>query len=502
MAWDRAFIKRRIKLSLMQDPDVEDGLLEDDILNDAIDDAMKIVADDCNLHPVTTKFAVRQDVYYYPIPESLLSIRSVWYVSSQDTRKPLDYKSPEKIMDNQDPTDTSTEPMFFSYPFYQGKVFMFEALAPPIYDYIAQSHVTTGAVRTIIDSGINFGRTLDDSKVTPDCVGHNVDDDSYGYVDILDMTTAKETGTADSDTTNNTLSDSAATFITNEVAVGDIICNPSTGKVTSYAFVTEVTSETELAYSDIQGTLDEFAENDTYKVGTSDRCVLSIKRSSGHPGLRTGAVNQFTVGDVKATMTGTTFTNTRCTGSSTSGAEVDDIAIASGGSHGKITAVASAYVDVDKWIGGLPGAGETVSIKECDSYQIESKFRTQRVMRLSPTPSSSDTEGSESIEILYNDSPNLPERDSDPIEIPERYYRTLITCGVWQTRFLMGNEDDATLTGLEQKYNIQASKDMGDVWKPPHGRPISPWINRQGVSGSRSRYQTSGGVSWNALDIT
>ena len=502
MAWDRTFLKNRIKSSMFLDRNVEDGLLTDDLLDESIDEAIKIVADDCHLMPRRVKVALRANVWEIPMPDDILSIRRIWYKDGTGYRYELTYLSPERFMDNEDPTDTASDPLYFSYPTIQSKVYQFYAQAPPIYDYVTSSWITEKTVRTVVDSGINLGKTLDGSRVKPGDVVHNLTDDSYGYVHVLDITTDKTTGTGTSGTTTAILEDTAADFVTDGVAVGDIICTPSTGNVTSYAFVTAVaaTELTYTAYQDPDNDTSSFAEDDTYKVGTATEIILSIDEP--HPGLRDGATNDFTISDsAKATITGTTFTDTTVTGSSTSGAEEDDIAIASGGSHGLITAVDDNELTVDKWIGGLPSAAETVTVYTCDQYQVESKFATQKLMWINPAPSDSDTLGEESLEILYNRMPHLPIRDSDPIEIPEKYSRPLVACCRWQAYFIQGNIAEDQVFVMEQRYNTAVRPFMADIWKTPRSSTLTPWKNRSPGRYREHRYTTSSGASYDVSGI-
>jgi hypothetical protein len=356
MAWNRLYLRNRIKSSFLIGRTANDGLTPDSILNEAIEAAMKELARDCNMFPGEWKLALRADQYKYPLPRALDRIRNVYFIDSSGEYQDLEYMAQDNFLDWTDPTDTSSEPIYYSYPHIQPPVFNFYAGAPPDYDYLpdSRSWITTASIRTIIDSGINFGRTKSGRRVRPGCVAHNITDDSYGYIEYLDMTTAKRTGWATSGTTTDILEDSGENFSTDNVAVGDIICTPSGGRVRAYAFVIEVApggNNDQLRYANIEGqdangdNILRFENGDTYKVGTATEIRLwhDTPMPEGtrvpfagwdHPGLRDGADCTFSVSATKATITGTTFDNTTVTGSSTSGAEEDDIAIASGGSHG------------------------------------------------------------------------------------------------------------------------------------------------------------------------
>lgn len=493
LAWDRLYVRNHTKSVLLLDRNKEDGLLTNDLLNEAIEKAIRQVSQDCNLIPVRWKFPLQANQWEYPMPEDLDRIRNVWYIDDTGEYEPLTYLTSDSYLDWEDPTETQTEPAYYSYPHYQGRVFQFYAEAPPVYDYVEESHVTTKSIRTVIDSGANFGKTLS-NRIRPKCVVHNRDDGSYGYVEILDITTNKESGTATGGTTTTILEDTGKNFIAQDVQVGDIICTPSTGVVTSYAFVTAVAA-TQLSYADMEGSAKRFASSDTYKVGVATEIRLSM--DTPHPGLRDGADNTFSVGDTKATITGTTFTDTTVSGSSTSGAETDDIAIASGGSHAKVTAVADIQLTVDKWIGGLPTDGETVTVKECDAYQIEDRYNTERVIWIGPTVGASDTVGSESIVVEGIKVPTVPSEDDDPLEVPQHYEQPLFRCSEWQARLLAGDKyTPSEILAAESVYRETVRRYRGDVWRPALNKPINPFRNRKRARHFGRRDQTRNGLAW------
>jgi hypothetical protein len=494
MAWDRLELKQSLKDELGLARNREDGLLPDALIHKAVNDAMKRVADDCHLLPVHRKLALIQGQWEYPIDSDVQSIRRIWFVEDDNTRYELVYREPEAFMDGLDPTDTSSQPVYFCYPVFQRPVYEFFAAAPDVYDYVGQSHCTTGSIRTVIDSGINFGRTLDGKRVRPKCIVHNNTDDSYGYVEQLDITTSKASGTADAGTTTDKLVDAAVNFVATSVAVDDIICSPSVGVVTKYAFVTAIDSATQLAYADMEPRSQSFAAGETYKVGQAQEIRLSM--ATPHPGLRSGADNTFAVGAVKATLVGTTFTATRCTGAPTTGAEGDDIAIAAGGSHAKISAVTATYIDVDRWIGGIPVDGEVVTVRLCDEYQVEDRYRTQKVLWITPAIDTSDAIGSESLSILFNGVPNLPEEDDDPIEIPENYARPLQRCLRWYAEMARASMSEREIAALEGLYIQTAREFLGDIWQTPRSRQVSAVRNRRRVSRWGVKDQTLSGAKY------
>jgi len=497
MGWDRQEIKNWIKDRRLLDRDKDDGRLPDSFIHTAINDTLRDVAARCSMLGETRRMALRSDQWEYPMPDDINDIRSVWFIDTNGIRVPMNYLSNSKFLAWRDPDDdTSIQPSFFTYPAFQGRVLSFRANAPDTSDYVGQSWVTTDSIRTLIDSGINLGLTLDGTRIEPGMIVVNLTDGSIGYVEVLDVSTNKSSGAATAGTNTNTLIASAEDFVTDEVAVGDIICTPATGVVTSYAFVKEVTNLTTLVYEGFQssGTALRFEEGDPIKVGRATEVRLS--EATPHPGLRDGADNTFDVGSAKAIITGTTFTNTTVTGTSTDGAESGDIAIASGGSHGLISGVAALVLTVDRWIGGLPVDGESVTAKECDKYQIQTDFRIERILQIGPTPSASDDAGSESLEILCNTVPRFPTQDDDPIEIPRQFERPIQACLMWKAAERAG-DDQSSVDRLEAKYDLIVRRYQGDINRPPIEEPITAWGNRRGGARLRERrFEDSRGIPW------
>ena len=494
--WNREYIRNHIKSANMLARTVNDGLLSDTILNEAIESALKLVGFDCNLKPKWKKLPLIANQYEYPMDERVSRIRRVWYENSSGNRQPLVYLPPEEYMDWEDPTETGTEPLYYSYPKYQGQVFQFFADAPPIYDYVSASYVTEATIRAICDSGMNFGKTLSGNHVRPKCVAVNLTDDSYGYVSHLNCPTAKASGTATGNTSSTILEDTGKNFVTAGVAVDDVICKLSGTTVISYAFVTAVAT-TQLTYSGFEKMSEaatSFASGDSYKVGIATEIWLST--ATPHPGLRDGSRNYFYLSAAAATMTGTTFTNTTCTGSSTSGASSGQVAIASGGSHGLITNVAANVITVDKWIGGKPTDAETVNIYTADKYQIQDKFTTEKTMWIGPTPDTSDSVGDESIIILYNELIQVPDEDDDPLEVDEMYEQPVLRCAEWQAATKTGIYNIGQLAEFEAVYRNTVRDYRGDVFAPPLG-PINPFNNRRGRGRIGYPHQTPNGLRWN-----
>jgi len=523
MLWNKRYLRDRVKSAMLMDRRRSDAGMPDEIIDEGMASAMKELARDCKLFPDKWTLALQADQYKYPLPPELDRIREVWFIDSGGEYIRLDYMAEDNYLGWTDPTDTESEPRYFSYPHYQPHVFEFYAGAPPTSDYVNASWITTARIRTVQDSGINFGRTRSGLRVRPECVVHNLKDGSFGYVEYLDITTVKTDGTATSATSTDILEDSGEDFDSDDVAVGDIICTPSTGKVLAYAFVIEVEpgeNADQLRYSDIEGQdangvrIRRFESGNTYKVGQATEIRLWAGRpvpagtavahaGMNHPGLRQGATNDFTASATKATITGTTFTNTTVTGSSTSGSEEDDIAIASGGSHGKVSGVDDNELTVDKWIGGLPTDGETVTVIEADKYQVEDKYAGERQIWIGPPASSGATLGSENILMSGARVPRIPVEDDDPIEIPEHYEIPLISCVKWQVADLRGIYTPAELAAFRQLYKEEVRRYGSDVDRPPNNRPISPYRNRKRTAHSYGRRdQTSSGIAFDLSDRT
>jgi hypothetical protein len=187
---NRKEIRDDIKLSFGLDMDKEDGGMSDAQFNIAIHNALKIVAKDCKACFVEKSFPLRQGQYQYPLDPDVDIIRAVWFLDSQGMRNELRWLPPERFMEGlQSETDISNTPTVFSYPIMQRAVIHFWAQAPPIYDYVSLSYVTEGTIRTLVDKGANFGQTLSGYRIEPGAVVRNLTDNSFGYVQALNIST-------------------------------------------------------------------------------------------------------------------------------------------------------------------------------------------------------------------------------------------------------------------------------------------------------------------------
>jgi hypothetical protein len=141
--------------------------------------------------------------------------------------------------------------------------------------------------------------------------------------------------------------------------------------------------------------------------------------------------------------------------------------------------------------------GETVTVAECDQYQVEDMFALERQIWIGPAPSSSDTLGSESLMMSGTRMPRIPQEDDDPIEIPEHYEQPLLACIKWQVADLRGILEPAEVLAYKFAYQQEVRGYRGDVFRPPFNRPISPWRNRVRTASRHGRRdQTRNGLAW------
>lgn len=498
MPLTRLELKNHVKSSRGLTRNREDGLLPDALIHEAINEAILQVGIDCGLLPVAYSFALKADQWKYAMPEDMFELRSLRHVNSSGSYLPIKIVSREIFLDGRDPNDdTSTQPSFAAYPIYYQRVIQPFALARPLHDFIEHSHITTEHVRTVEDSGINFGKTLDGTRISPGGMVRNRDTNAFGYVEFLDTITDKVSSIAAIAGTNSTTVVRAGNW-PSTIKADDIICTPGTGNVTSYAFVVSI-SGSSLIYEDMRGDATAFSSGDTVKVGTAQKIRLSL--AAPHRGLRDGSSAVFNKGSTTATMTATTFTDTRCTGTSPSGASVGEIAIASGGSHGKITAVESSYIDVVEWIGGSPSAGETVTIQECDEYEVLTTPHIEPVIYLGPTPTTSDDPGDRSMVADYVKRPFFPDHDWQYVDIPDRYRTVLYRCVEWQAQILAGNMAPALVKrDYQNVYDVEATKFAGDIDRGPKGDVVTVGGNRSPRATERP-YTTRSGITYDVSDL-
>jgi len=470
-----------------------DGLLDDTLLNEAVRDAQELVTISCNLFPDRQRLAIVAEKYQYPVPESFLGVREVYHIDSSGTRLPLHQISQDEFFAGRDPADdVALQPAYYAFPYMQQRVIQPFAEAPPTSDFVELSWVTSDSIRTVIDTGINLGRTYSGRRICPGDVVFNLDDGdgSYGYVEVLDIITEKRTGTAGASTSATQLHDAGIDFTTLSIDEGDIICAlDSDNVVVTYAFVSADGVDTNLiTYEDVRGQATAFASGDSYKIGKAQK--IRLDSAAPHRGLRGGLNNRFDVGAATATLAATTFTDTRVTGTgSVSGVSVDEVAIASGGSHGVVTDIGSGYLDVQEWIGGLPSAGEAVTVRSCNRYQVQTRPAIERVMCIGPTPTTTDTGGSESLLILSNRRPVEALKDYEELEVPEEYRRPLYMAAYWMAAELTGLYGPEQLSNYQLMYERTVLPYQGNVHKTKLSAVMSPYLNRVRSRHMGRRYQ-------------
>ena len=476
--------------------DSEDGLIDDTILQEAIHDAIKRTAKDCDLLPTREKLPLVAGQWEYPIPETLSVLRAIYREDNNGRKLPLTQITQEQFESYHDAEDeTTADPEYFAYPIYRGRRFQFYVKAPDNYDFLPTSRVTGQSIRTVRDSGANFGRTLSGERISPGDVVHNHTADSYGYVEILDMITARTTKTCTSGTTSSIIQSGSTDWDALGVKVDDLITHPASGIPQTYAFVSEIDG-VDLHYTDVRGVNTEFSSGNGIKVGVANKIRLST--GAPHRGLRSGSYNYFKVDTVTATITGTTFTPTRCTGSSASGASAGEEAIASGGSHGYITAVGSNYIDVTCWIGGVPGPGETVTTRPCDEYSVQTRPMIQPEIWLRPTPSTSDSVGTERLWISFDIQPFLPTEDYEYLDIPEKFLDAYKACLEWTVSMQTGTHKPKAVAEYKQLYVDELLTFQGDIHEVARGQIMTPWGNRYPTN---SRQGNMGTNSGNIYDV-
>lgn len=482
-------LRNHVKSSRGFTRDREDGLLPDSLIDEAIESAIRRVATDCELKPTEEYFALIAGQYRYPMPERVTQLRDVWRKDSSGSWQPLTQISQDAFRYGHDPVDnTAKDPNFYAYPIFKGEPYQFYVIAPPRYDYVAVSRITQETKRTVYDSGANFGKTWSGKRISPGDVVYNETDQSMGYIKTLDMATLKTSGSCNANTSSTQVSISGANFDALGIEKDDIICYPATGIPTTYAFVTSVSGSVAY-YEDIRGSLSTFASGNSVKIGKANKIILDI--DAPHRGLRGGSRNGFYVGSDKATLTGTVFSDTGCTCSSTTGAEVGDEAIASGGSHGKITAVGSASITVEMWIGGVPANGESLTVKECDEYRLETEPLLQQEIWLKPTPSTSDNVGEERLHVEFDRDPYIPTEDWQYVDIPPKWEDALKACCRWQSAILAGSHSATQLDNFKTEYLSEVSDRYGDIHQTAKGEILSPWLNRRAGQTSGQPYEGS-----------
>ncbi|MHA1949167.1 MAG: hypothetical protein ACW99G_01665 [Candidatus Thorarchaeota archaeon] len=469
-------IKNHIKSSRGLTRNREDGLITETLLEEAVGNALRRVANDCDLLPTTQEFPLVAGQWQYPVPEEVNSIISVTRKDSQGNFIPLDQISQTAFDAGRDPVDDlAVDPTQFAHPIHDGRRFEFYVKGPPNNDFSEVSRITSGSRRTVIDSGANFGRTWSGQRISPGDVVHNHTGLSYGYVEVLDMITALRSGGCDAGTDSTKIVLLGTGLDTIGVKVDDIIVAPQTGVPKTYAFITEIDGTTAY-YEAIRGELSAFAVGTTVRVGTANKIRLST--DAPHRGLRTGSRNYFLLGDVTATLSSTVFSDTGCSCSGTSGVSVGQEAIAATGQHGYISAVAASSITVPYWIGGVPVNGTQVSIRAADEYSIMTEPRIQPYMYLRPTPSESDAVGEKRMRVHFESEPFIPTEDWQNVDVPIKFNDALLACTRWQTAVLAGTHKARELQSFKAEYIDEVGEKNSDIHEVQKSEIMTVWGNR------------------------
>lgn len=487
-----------------------DDLLNEVVLNEVVNDALDTVTDDLNLNMSMEAIGRLKDQWEYPLPDEILSLRGIYYLDTGNEWNPLDYLSPEEFLAGFDEDDSQPDPLVYSVFGRTAEQYWWSTdSGEPVNKFAPEFYVTVENNCIIICYGANFGvidfdlrRRRTGSRIQQDDVAWNISDDSYGFVDYLDMTTAKVTNAAGTNVTatSTRLSDTGNNFTTANVVAGDVIVRTSDN---SYAFVTEKQSDNVLLYTGMQGPSISFLDEDGYKVGTADRVVLKQYGTSGG-GLRSGTDHTFEYTDSTHAATSVTVSTDINTG--------DTLTIASGtfdttkittdmicfpstnDKVGKIRSVTSTVIKVDYWIGGAPTGTITVTFGTGDKFQVESKFRTLEQVWIHPASSENDT-NIERIRLLYVRAPNHPDTDDDPIELDDRYQLHLLNAMRWLMADRLGTQSVTEVAKYEAVYRARIAN-TNPVAGVPTGQTLSVLPSKAGRRRSKSAVWGAGGINF------
>ena len=138
MAITREELKNRIKSVRGLTRAREDGLLDDTLIHEAIQDAQELVVMDCDLLRDEESLALVEDKWEYPVPDDFLDIREIYFIDSSGNRLPLTQLSPREIDSGRDPNDdVALEPVYFTFPIWQRRIIQPFAMGPAVSDYVA-----------------------------------------------------------------------------------------------------------------------------------------------------------------------------------------------------------------------------------------------------------------------------------------------------------------------------------------------------------------------------
>lgn len=269
-----------------------DPLHPETILAEDLYEAMKLVASDGRGKEARKRLRVIADQFEYPLPPDCMTVKEILYKRANTWQPPLEYIRHSQFYYNFNETAKTNVPTAFTLEQTSSRAVH------------ASGTITTASgdptfPPILIDSNANFGITISGEEIAPGDYVFNITDNSQGYVYYLYASSWKVEANCDADSSTTTLYDADASFVTNGVAVGDIIYrSPMPADDHAYAIVTKVAEDT-LTFTRLYNHEAGFAENDTYKVGTSDTIYLTLSGlvKDTEEGLIGGAENDFDVDD-------------------------------------------------------------------------------------------------------------------------------------------------------------------------------------------------------------
>ena len=476
---------------------VSDDLITDTIIYDCINQSMDAVAIRLSINPQMQALGRISGALEYALPDDVLHVRNLFFFDDDSTWQEVHYEAPDKFLLEFDETDTDDEPDLFSIFGRMGEVYRFSTeSAIPVNKFAHEFYATAESTTTLICQSASFGMVESGERILRGDIVNNINDDSWGFVDYLDFTTAKYTNATGvgMTATSSTITDAA--LAGENIVAGDVVVRTANN---SYAFVTAFSGST-ITYTNMQGSSPSFANAEAYKVGTSDRIVLQ-QYGSSVGGLREGSDHTFECNDSGLVAAGATFTsddNTNDTmarqdlgGWDTDTITTSMIALTNTGKSGKIYSVATDTIQVDYWVGGPPSNGDTVTFKTSDKFSIESKFATKDTLWISPVPDETDV-GIERLRLLYIPVPTKPDSDTDPIVIPDRHREEFFACLDWMVSRRAGIFSQAEIINYLGVYE----KSLRD------SKPIAERPSGQRRTIAQARYGRRGGSKWGARGIT
>jgi hypothetical protein len=110
-------------------------------------------------------------------------------------------------------------------------------------------------------------------------------------------------------------------------------------------------------------------------------------------------------------------------------------------------------------------------------------------MCIGPTPTTTDTGGSESLLILSNRRPVEALNDYEELEVPEEYRRPLYMAAYWMAAELTGLYGPEQLSNYQVMYERTVLPYQGNVHKTKLSAVMSPYLNQIRSRHMGRRYQ-------------